>query len=171
MREYIEFYNPYAEPAEFDLLFDFRLLPAALEVQLQFPEIKTVEPLEDIIQLPPFVHLVYTARPSSRVMVQRLMLAPFGKAAAFLSITNTGTLPAGSRYTFMVRQSGTRLAAGGSTYVVRIGGAAQGPKLFIAPSHDYQLYRNTGKIIPDVEPLSLPPWIKYYAGRAGRPTR
>jgi hypothetical protein len=195
MREYIEFYNPYADAAEFDLLFDFRSLPAALEVRLQFPEMKTVEPLEHaivgigsrkagsliaqkttgpagsrekIIQLPPFVHEVYTARPSSRVMVQSLMLPPFGKTAAFLSIANTGTLPAGSRYTFMVRQSGTRVAAGGSTYVVRIGGAAQGPKLFIAPSHDYQLYRKTGKIMPEVDPLSLPPWIKYYAGRAGQ---
>jgi hypothetical protein len=198
MREYIEFYNPYAEPAEFDLLFDFRSLPAALEVQLQFPEIKTVEPLahaivgiasraagdligqkikrregpgERVVQLPPLVHQVYTARPSSRVMVQRLMLAPFGKAAAFMSITNTGALPAGSRYRFMVRQSGTRLATGGSTYVVRIAGAAQGPKRFIAPSHDYQLYRKTGKIIPEADPTSLPPWIKYYAGRTGLLTR
>lgn len=195
MREYIEFYNPYADAAEFDLLFDFRSLPALLEVRLQFPEMKAVEPLEHaivgigsrkagsliaqkttgpagsrekIIQLPPFVHEVYTARPSSRVMVQSLMLPPFGKTAAFLSIANTGTLPAGSRYTFMVRQSGTRLAAGGSTYVVRIGGAAQGPELFIAPSHDYQLYRKTGKIMPEVDPLSLPPWIKDHAGRAGQ---
>lgn len=122
MREYIEFYNPYAEPAEYDLLFDFRSLPEALEVRLQFPKIKTVEPLEHaivgiasratgdligqqikpreranerIIELPSFLHQVYTARPSSRVIVQRAMLAPFGKAAAFLSITNTGTLPAG----------------------------------------------------------------------------
>ena len=99
MREYIEFYNPYADAAEFDLLFDFRSLPALLEVRLQFPEMKAVEPLEHaivgigsrkagsliaqkttgpagsrekIIQLPPFVHEVYTARPSSRVMVQSL---------------------------------------------------------------------------------------------------
>jgi hypothetical protein len=196
MREYIEFHNPHAEPAEFDLVFDFSSLPAALEVQLQFSQMRTVEPVESaivgiaartagdlvggpniktrdrthgrIVQLPPFVHEVYTARRSSRVMVQRLILAPFAKSAAFLSVTNDGKLPPGSRYTFMVRQMGTRLTAGGSTYVVRIAGATKGPKLFTAPSHDYELYRKTGKIIPDTEPLSLPPWIKYYAGRGAR---
>lgn len=135
----------------------------ALKIQLQFSKIRTAEPLEHAIvgvasrsagdligrhtklheresakitQLQAFIDEVYTARPSSRVMVQRVMLAPFAKAAAFLSITNTDSLPAGSRHTFMVRQSGTRLAAGGGTYVVRVGGKARSLKLFIAPSHD-----------------------------------
>jgi hypothetical protein len=97
--------------------------------------------------------------------VNGLKLQPHGQAGAFLSITNTGNLPAGSRYSFMVRQVGTRLAIGGGTYVVRIGGVAEGWKRFVAPSHDYELFLKTGKIMEEADPKSLPPWIRYYSQR------
>lgn len=170
MHEYIEFNNPLADASEFDLVFDFRSLPKELQVRLQFTHLNTVEPLQHAIigiasghsgnlveilalkdkrskqiKLPSFVHQIYVARPSARVLVHGLKLRPHEQVGAFLSIANTGNLPAGARYRFVVRQVGTRLAVGGGTYVIRIAGVAHGLKRFVAPSHDYELFLKRGR--------------------------
>jgi hypothetical protein len=63
---------------------------------------------------------IYTALPSARVEIKGVRLAPYGKAAAVLSLTNTGNLPPGSRYTFHVQQLVGGQVAGGCMYTVRI---------------------------------------------------
>jgi hypothetical protein len=190
MREYIEFNNPFGNASEYDLVFDFRGLPKELQVRLQFTHLSTVEPLQHAIigiaskhsgnlveikgaknkrskhsKFPSFVHQVYVARPSARVLVNGLKLQPHEQVGAFLSIVNIGDLPAGARYSFMVRQVGVREAVGGGTYVVRIAGVAKGLKRFVAPSHDYDLFLKTGTVMAEADPTSLPPWIRYYSQR------
>jgi len=117
------------------------------------------------IKLPSFVDRVHLAKPSARVLVQGVKLRAHAQAGAFLSIANTGNLPAGARYRFTVRQAGLRQAVGGGTYVVRIGGIADGMTRFVAPSHDYKRFLKTGQVMEESDPKSLPPWIRYYAQR------
>ncbi|HWX98395.1 MAG TPA: hypothetical protein VNY55_00520, partial [Mycobacterium sp.] len=129
MREYIEFHNPLRHEAAYDLVFDLRGLPRELAASLQFTQLQTLEPLERsihgiagtrdggpppritdipqvrrVIQLPEFAPQIYDAHPSARVMVFGVRLAAMGKAACYLTITNTGVLAPGSEYRFTVRQ-------------------------------------------------------------------
>ena len=48
---------------------------------------------------------------------------------------------------------------GGSVYVVRIAGQRRHARGFVAPSHDTNL--RTREEIEDVDPTSLPPWVRY----------
>jgi hypothetical protein len=68
---------------------------------------------------------IYTALPSARVEINGVRLAPYGKAAAVLSLKNTGNLPPDSRYTFHVQQLVGGQVAGGSAYTLRIAGERQ----------------------------------------------
>jgi hypothetical protein len=184
MREYIEFHNPVPHEAVYDLVFDMRGLPTELVARLQFTQLRTVEPLERsihgiaatraggqplrtievpqarrVIHLPEFVPRIYEAHSSARVIVPGIRLAAMGNAACHLTITNTGRLVPGSEYRFTVRQIDEKGSHGGSLYVVRIAGQLPLKHSFVAPSHDLNL--RVRQEIKDLDPTSLPPWIRY----------
>jgi hypothetical protein len=184
MREYIEFHNPLRHEAVYDLVFDMRGLPKELAASLQFTRLQTVEPLERaihgiagtraggppprvtefppnrrVIPLPEFDPVIHDARPSTRVVVSGVRLAAMGKAACYLTITNTGTLAPGSEYRFTVRQVDQEGSHGGSVYAVRIAGQPRPRRSFVAPSHDTS--RRAREEIEDADPTSLPTWIRY----------
>ena len=69
-----------------------------------------------------FAPIVYTANPSSSVSITGVQIPPFGSVASFFTVTNTGTLVAGTRYYFNVQQFVGGALVGGSTYVVKIFG-------------------------------------------------
>jgi hypothetical protein len=99
-----------------------------------------------------FEPTVYTALPSSRVVVKGVVLQPSALAAALISVENRGTLPPGSRYTFQVQQWIGATLVGGSAYEVRIAGEAAviaGPQM----PEDAQLE------IEETQERFLPPWI------------
>jgi hypothetical protein len=77
---------------------------------------------------PRFGSTVYSALPSARVEIPDVQLPPFGTAAALFWLTNTGTLPAGRRYTFHVQQLVGGQITGGSAYTVRIAGEPERPQ-------------------------------------------
>jgi hypothetical protein len=184
--EYIEFNNPLREEELFDFLFDLRGLPKELEVRVQFTKLATLEPLDRsihgmarkhkggqpprankfperrrIIELPEFDTEIYEAHPAGRLQVNGVRMPPMGRAAAFLTIRNRGTLEPGSEYSFAVRQIDPRGTQGGGTYVVRIAGERKRQRSFVAPSHDYYLLRKNGVKVIDADPTSLPRWIRY----------
>ena len=113
------------------------------------------------VKLPRFVNKVFLAEPSTRVSVNRVRVAPHSRVGAFFTVANTGELPEGGTYRFVVKQLGQNGVTGGSTYVVRIAGTARQERRLVAPSHDYELFVRTKKTIADSDPTSLPRWIRY----------
>jgi hypothetical protein len=111
---------------------------------------------------PELVPTIYEAAPSELVEVRGVRLAPFGSCAARLSISRTGSLPAGGDYRFEVQQRVGGTVVGGSTYVVRIAGIPERPTPEVPVTHR----SDTSK--EDVERLQrearqseyTPPWTQ-----------
>jgi hypothetical protein len=105
------------------------------------------KPGRRVLPLPAFGSTVYTAESSGVVAIDRVQLAPFGRAAALLVVEPVGDLPEGAEYRFEVQQRahGERgetyegvkdVLRGGSTYVIAVDGQRKPKKPPAAPSVD-----------------------------------